>query len=280
MRGEDTLKSSLGGRASFNRSIFNPSSYGSARGEQRLLQTGEHESTVPSFAPSPAELFDRGRRFAVVAAASPSSSSSSSSEEPSPPSARKSPTAGQPFRGIKRPRVAAHFSHHSSPVVPGSHSPPFRTSRVLFLTVVVVDSTAAWRARRSSSFTPRRRDSVNGKVSGFSSGILRRDNSWDARAPVGVSIFLRVCVYVCVHFFLFMGVFAKFTVWLVPHRISLSFRPTLRFATLCAQDYFTLARNKNPLRSARSLIDRRDSHVLASRFAGFHVHTVARYVLK
>lgn len=219
-------------------------------------------------------LRPRPRSCSIAADVSPPSSSSSSSEEPSPPSGRKPSTAGQPSSGIKRPRVAAHFSHHSSPVVlpcgPRTAPPPFRTSRVLSF-LAVVDTTVAWRARRSSSFTPRRRDSVNGRVSESSSGTRRRGSSWGAPAPVGVSTFLcvRACfslcvrVYVCARFF-FLTVFPRRLItWLVPsvEYLCLSDPPLGSRNRLCAR-LFPLARNETPF-DQRCLIDRKDSRTVS-----------------
>lgn len=55
---------------------------------------------------------------------------------------------------------------------------------------------AGWRARRSSSFTCRRRSSGNGRASGSSSGTPRRDSSWGAQAPVGVSFSFFLTIYI------------------------------------------------------------------------------------
>lgn len=44
-----------------------------------------------------------------------------------------------------------------------------------------------WQRRKRSSFIRRHRNWENGKDSGFSSGILKRTNSWVALEPAGVS---------------------------------------------------------------------------------------------
>lgn len=120
-----------------------------------------HESTVPSFAPSPAELFDRGRRSA----------------------------GGRKSSALERDQHAggsAFFSHIFF-CRPEFRNPFF--SRSVFLIPSGIAVRAGWRARKSSSFTPRRRSLENGRASVSSFGTPRRDSSWGALAPVGVSSF-------------------------------------------------------------------------------------------
>ena len=122
-----------------------------------------HESTVPSFAPSPAELFDRGQRSA---------------------GGRKS---SSPREGSARSSGGSAFFSHIFCCRPEFH--PF-FSHSIFLTPSGVAVRARWRAKKSSSFTLRRQSLGNGKASASSSGTPKRDNSWAALALVGVSFFL------------------------------------------------------------------------------------------
>lgn len=121
-----------------------------------------HESTVPSFAPSPAELFDRGQRSA---------------------GGRKSSSRRE---GSARSSGGSAFFSHTFCCRPEFH--PF-FSHSVFLTPSGVAVKARWRAKKSSSFTPRRQSLGNGRASASSSGTPKRDSSWGALALVGVSFF-------------------------------------------------------------------------------------------
>jgi len=152
--------------ASFDRSIFNPSPDGTAREQRDSSRDGG--TTNRPFLP----LRPRPRSCSIAAA---ERRSGGAPKEGSP----------QPTRGITgraRGLAAGSFCSRIFCLVRLlNRIPPFFPHRSPFLARLSIGKLssyrATWRARRSSSFTCRRRSSENGRASGSSSGTPRRDSS-------------------------------------------------------------------------------------------------------